>query len=1162
VSLSIKYAVVRLPVLGILFAASMLAQRDLGTITGTVTDQTNAVVPNAKITITENATGLSYNVTTDASGTYVRPALKPSTYTVQVEAAGFATLVRRDVLITAGDRVGVNLTLQVGQAAQNVEVTAGAPLLQTESTSVGGSLNSRATAELPLGGQRKIAYLARLAVGVVADEVGAAGAQGGGFSAAGVPSMGNSNYLLNGVDNNQNNIDYQGQAAYVVSLPPDAVGEVRILTNGYNAEYGRGGGGVMDVTIKSGTNQFHGVAYEFFQNEDLNTSTWDANKAGSPKGSWRQNQFGATLGGPVIKNRTFFFGNYEGLRFYSFGAAVPGTFGASTLYTIPTAAMVRGDFSQLLAKPIGTDSLGNAVAGGQIYDFLSTTPNGKGGFTRMPFAGNIIPMNRMDPVAMKILSQLPLPNQNLNSAVPGSNYFAPAQAKQNNDQGHLRIDHKFTDRDSLFGSLSWSNGTLLNPPALSQANGGALAPGYSSDLLSRLAMLSYTRIWTPTILTETRVAYTRSVQNRADSDGTIDSYKVYGIPGYDPFTSQAGGGLPTFSIDNYSSLGGPTFNPSYETTNVWSFIQNVAWNRGKHAWKFGAEFRPISLPTFQPNVSHGGMAFTKNFTNNPDPAFSGKTGDGIASFLLGYPSSFRISSTYPSYQKHDTTAFYVQDDWKVTPKLTLNIGLRYELFSPFYDDTTAQGNMVPANNPSGWEFQIGAGKNQNYPLTAGEQAFLAGAGVPVTRGKVSKYMVPWDKFDFGPRVGIAYQIQDKMVIRAAYGIFYDGEQNRGGFTPLDENPPFNEDINYTGSTFTLNPYVTRLSNGFPSDIFNQAIPSSRSLHGVAPDLLNPRVDKWNVALQRELPWTSSIEVSYLGNHMSHLFVVWDPNMPPNSPNVLVSSASFNSLRPNPALGGMPNYLSSFGYGNYDALGVSFQKRYTKGLQMTSAYTWGHSLAAAPTGPWGLGNVTSPDARNMGAIYSSSPWDIRHNWVTSGIYELPFGKGKIIGSNWNTLLQDTLGNWQINGILTLHTGHYFALTTSQGVGYLGYNKGANVIYASEVPGKDSNAAPAGGRTPNQWFDTSNIAAPIPYVQGNLGNSTNTYPGVVNIDLSVFKDIPMTERFKLTIRAEVFNLTNTPQFASIGSTQGVGNFGQLLTTVPASNRRSQLGLRISF
>jgi Carboxypeptidase regulatory-like domain len=1144
--------VIEMSLIAVLFGSVVWGQRDLATLTGTVTDQTGAAIPDAKVTITEIGTGLAYTLTTDQSGVYVRPALKPSTYTVQVEAKGFKTATQRGVLLTAGDRVGANFTLEVGEATQHVEVEAGAPLLETENTNMGGGLNSRATADLPLGGQREIAFLARLSVGVTVDEVGAAGALGGGFSAAGVASMGNSNYLLNGVDNNQNNIDYQGLAAYVVSLPPEAVGEIRVLTNGYNAEYGRGGGGVMEVTMKSGTNDIHGVAYEFLQNEDLNATTWDANKAGTGKGTWRQNQFGASVGGPIIKNRTFWFANYQGLRFQSFGAAIPGTFGTSTSYTIPTQAMIQGNFSSELA-----------VAGqNQLYDPLSTTSNGSGGYTRVPFPGNIIPPSRMDPVAKAILSGLPAPNENLNAPVPGSNYYAPALAKEPNDQGNARIDHKISDKDYLFGSVSWSQGQQINPPATGlTVNDGALSPGFVQNQGSRLGMLSYTRIWTPALLSETRVAFTRSVQDRILSTQNQDEYKAYGIPGYDPFTTQAGGGLPDFVITNYSTLGSPDFEPSLENTSVWDFIQNVAVNRGKHAFKFGAEFRPVRLPTFQPNQTFGQMSFTKNMTDNPTPALAGITGDALASFELGYLSQFAYSSPSSIYEAHYAWAFYAQDDWKITPKLTLNLGLRYELFSPFYDNMSGSADIVPANNPSGWAYEVAAGPHENESFAPAQTDILSAAGVPVTIGQVSKYVVPWDKLDFGPRLGIAYQALSKTVVRAAFGIFYNGEQNRGGFTPLDENPPFAENINYTGPTYTLDPYIARLSDGFPTNVFDQNIPGSTSLHGYAPDLLNPRVDKWDVALQRELPGNSSIEVSYMGNYMSHLFVVWDPNYPANT-TVSVSSASLNQLRPNPALGGMPNYLFSNGIGNFNAGSVKYERRYSKGLQFQAVYTYGHVLSDAPTGAWGEGNIGAPNAGSFGSAYANAPWDIRQNFVANANYELPFGKGKAFGSNWNSATNAILGNWQMNGILTLHTGHFFTVTTTEGVGYLGYYHGAPQYYASVLPGDASNGAPPTGRTPGEWFNTANYAVPTPYVQGNLGNSTNTYPGVEDLDLSLFKFFPIGERYRFTFRAEAFNLFNTPNFSTIGSTQGVGNFGQLLTTVAGSNRRLQLGLQFAF
>jgi len=352
-----------------LFSFAAWAQRDLGTLVGVVTDATGAVVPSAKVTITEDATGLKYALEADANGNYIRPLLKPGTYTVEVEATGFKKGVQRNILLTAGDRVAVNLTLTVGEVTQTVEITASAPLLQTESTIIGENLGARQVSELPLGGQRKFTFLARLSPGVLPPEVGARDEAGGGFAANGVRSNGQNNFLLNGVDNNVNVIDFINQTSYVIGPSVEAIGEMRVLTNGYNAEYGRGAGGVVNVTIKSGTNQLHGALFEFLQNDKLNANKWESNRAGVDRGAFKQNQFGAAAGGPIRKDRTFVFGDYQGTRIRSTGGTVPGL-GFTETMTIPRPEFKNGDFSSILGKVIGTDPLGNPVREGQIYDFL------------------------------------------------------------------------------------------------------------------------------------------------------------------------------------------------------------------------------------------------------------------------------------------------------------------------------------------------------------------------------------------------------------------------------------------------------------------------------------------------------------------------------------------------------------------------------------------------------------------------------------------------------------------------------------------------------------------------------------------------------------------------------------------------------------------------
>src|SRR5689334_11428733 len=429
---------------GSLFTSLLFAQRDLATITGTITDAQNASVPNAKVTIVEDATGLKYNLVSGSGGEYSRPALKPGVYTVEVEAAGFKRATQRNVILTAGDRVGVNIQLTLGEMTQSVDVSTEAPLLQTESTILGAAINAQQVSELPLGGQRTFTYLARLSPGVVPAEPGARDAVGGGFSANGVRSNGQNNFLLNGVDNNVNVIDFLNQTSYVVGPSVEAIGEMRIMTNGYNAEYGRGAGGVINVTLKSGTNVVHGSLFEYFQNAAMNANRWENNRNAQKKGAYGQNQFGAAVGGPAIKNKTFWFGDYQGTRLNSTGGAVQNL-GTSGYFTIPTPEMVNGDFSRLLT--------GNGNEG-QIYD-PATTRTENGVLVRTPFPGNIIPQNRLDPAARKIMALFPAPNVAFPArGLPQNDYFVTTKGRQTVDQVDVRIDHHISDKDSLFGSIS------------------------------------------------------------------------------------------------------------------------------------------------------------------------------------------------------------------------------------------------------------------------------------------------------------------------------------------------------------------------------------------------------------------------------------------------------------------------------------------------------------------------------------------------------------------------------------------------------------------------------------------------------------------------------------------------------------------------------------
>lgn len=1135
-----------LTVLALVFATSAFAQRDLGTITGTITDQQGGVVPNARITITEVATGLTYEIASAADGTYVRPALKPGTYTITTEAKGFRRVEQRNVVLTGGDRVGVNFTLPVGEVTESVEVSAEAPLLQTESTTLGANLNTRSMSDLPLGGQRTFSFMARLSPGVLAAEPGARDAVGGGFSANGVRSNGQNNFLLNGVDNNVNVIDFLNQTAFVVGPSVEAIGEMRVLTNGYNAEYGRGAGGVVNVTLKSGTNELHGTLFEILQNAALDANRWEYNGSGTNRGAFRQNQFGAAVGGPIKKNRTFIFGDYQGTRISAAGGIIQNL-GNSGYYTIPTADMKNGDFSSLL--PL------------QIYDPSSTSTVG-GKTVRNPFSGNKIPPGQMDPVAKAIMALYPATNQPIiTGAYPRNDYFVSTAGTWVTDQGDLRIDHRLTDKDSLFGSLSWANTEKGNIAPFPGALDGATFAGVPEEDLSRNAMASWTRVWTPNLITETRLAFTRLVTSRVQTaNASTDEFKAFGIGGYNP-TTTLNGGLPQIQFTNtsqqqyatqtYSQIGANDWLPSKEYSNVWDFIQNVAITKRNHAMKFGAEVRQIRFPFFQVPYPHGEWYFTQNETANPVTLNATTSGDQMASFLLGNVNWGQISTTnFISSQKW-AYAFYGQDDWKVTPKLTVSLGLRYELFSPINEGFGRQSNFEYDT----LTLVIPKGPNQDAALPP--NFATAFPNVKVSRGQKSSYLIPWDKLDFAPRIGIAYNWREKTVFRIGYGIFYGGEEQQGGNPNRGESVPFNESPQLfrdpSASVWSQNPYFTGgLAAGFPGNVFT--LPAPVSFRSLATDFRNTLVHKWNVAVQHELPGQMALELAYVGNHTAHALLQPDQNVCPNFPSA--TGVSCDALRPVPYIYGL-NGTASFGFGNYAGMTASLTKRYSSGLQLLAAYTYGHALANSGTTLSGSNGLGTIDPKNYATSYTSASWDIRHNFTTSFTYDVPFGKGKKYGANLNRAADILAGGWQMNGILTLHTGSPFTLRAS------GCQGQWNICRPDLVSGKNPNDAPPGGRTPTMWFDTSAVTGPAPLTGGNLGLQTNNAPGVKTLDFSLFKDFAFTERWKLQFRAESFNLTNTPQFGTPDNNLQDGtNFGRITSTLSGSERHIQFALRLMF
>ncbi len=1181
------YSRLRFALLSLLCGSVLLAQRDLSTLVGTVTDPTGGVVVNAVVTITETDTGLSYTVNTGASGDFVRPALKPGTYNINVKAPGFRSAERKGILLRSGERTGVDFALVVGDAGQTVEVSTAAPLLQTENNVIGASMNQKTLTDMPLGGQRNFAYLARLSPGVLPAEPGARDGANGGLSGGGVRGNGQNNFLLNGVDNNVNTIDFLNQTSYAVGPSVEAIGEMTVLVNGTNAEYGRAAGVVVNVNLKSGTNQVHGSLFEILQNKQLNANTWTNNQAGRARGPFIQNQFGATMGGPIIKNKLFIFGDYQGTRIASSGGILGLGFLNAT-GTIPTPAMKQGDFSSILgAGATGTDVNGNPMnfIKGMIYDPASTVGPANAPVSRTAFPGNRIPLSRMDPAFAKLIQLYPAPNAPIiTGSQPTGNYFYNTAGSQKTDQGDARVDYRMSEKNNIFGSMSWGDTSKTSVPPFPGALDNSSFAGANEIDLNRNAQLSFTRVWTPTIVSETRASFTRLVTSRQGANPNTDSFKEFGIGGYNPTSAYTGnGGLPLFTANGYTNFGGSQWSPTLEYNNVWDFVQNVAISKGSHSFKTGAEFRDVRFPFFQVPSPHGVIAYNSNQTAFPSgrasslgPTVGASTGDAIASALLGQINNSEISTTNFISSQKVSWAFYAQDDWKVSRKLTMNIGLRYELFSPIAERFGRQANF----DLQQMTLFIPKGPQQDAPLPPNFTA--AFPQIKVDRGNVSKYLIPWDKTSFGPRIGLAYQLNEKTVVRAGYGIYYGGEENQGGSPNRGEGVPFNSTIAFQRtngvSTFLgisdpncpgCNYMPGGLTGGFPNDPFTRN--ATFTLRGIQPNWRNPMVQKWNLMVQRELPWDMALELGYTGNHQSHQMILGNTSTYANLGTTDTSKTPdtqryINAACPPPACQSPGTGLSmtvTNGYGAYDAASAKLEKRFSRGVQFLTAYTWSHAYSNAGTSLSGSTNFAFLDQTNWRTSYSSAAWDIRHSFTTGFNVDLPFGKGRKFGNSMNKALDAVVGGWQTNGLITLRTGVAYTIlgTSCQGVW--------SRCMPDTVDGFKANQAPAGGRTPNQYFDISGYKVAAPLTGGTLGLQAGVGPPTRTVDFSVFKTFSITERFKFQFRSEGFNILNTPVFnipdANLGNARalgGNGNFGRITSSVAGTERRIQFALRLSF
>ena len=1132
------------------------AQKDTGAIDGTVKDSSGRVVVGAKVKVTDVDRGTEFETVTNGVGEYTASPLKVGRYKITVEKSGFKTALAGPVVVEVQEHPTVDVTLQVGDVAETVSVVAHTPQLETETSDLGQVVSGERAVTLPLNG-RNYAQLALLGAGIAPSEPGSRVETSYGFSSNGARSLQN-NFLLDGVDNNSNLGDVLTGQAYVIQPSVDAIEEFKVQTNAYSAEFGRGNGAILNAVIKSGTNSFHGDVYEFFRNDGLDgRNAFDTSRQG-----YHQNQFGATLGGPIRKDRTFFFVDYEGLRIQQ---ALP------QLSLVPTPAEIGGDFSSFLTTTpaMSVDAIGNSTnqvavdcSGhptflGEIFNArLAQVSNlNPSGFCGVPIGvdgsgnpTNIFPSGLIDPLAARLSALFPTPNVNIN----GSNFIADPNRTASRNNFDVRIDHKFSDKDSLFGRFSYEDQPSFTPsPFQNQLDGGAFSDGIEDDSFRSVA-LSESHIFTGNLVNEFRLGYNRINSHRLQLNANENVSQELDFPGV-PFGPDLGG-LPQISIDDgTATIGSAEFLPAIEKQNSYVLSDNLTWIRGRHSLKFGTEIRNEEFTLFEPSAPRGDMDFASGFTDNPSAPNTG--GEAFATFLLGLTDGGSITNTHDVDYHRQIYAFYGQDDFRVTHRLTLNLGLRYELFTTIKARGNEQATFDFSND------SLVVPKGQNAQLTQ----FLK-ANIPILRNGTPGLISP-DLDNFAPRIGLAYQITDKLVLRTGYGIFYGGQENGPYSNPSPGfNPPFFVTENFSQPCFSssANPNpgevdcsissplpLNQLSQGFPAASLTD--PNTPILFSVSPKIRTPYTQQWHFGFQYQLPSQTVLEISYGGSHGSKLYNFYNGNQA--QPNPTFCNTPPNSLMNCPTDARRPaqmcndsvfppacndvfdtgiDLLRTDGFSNYNSLQVRLEKNFSHGLQFEASYTYAHALDDASSAA--LGSLNNGDFRNEldpALEYGNSDFDVRHRFVVSYIYQLPFGQGKKFGDDATGLKNQIIGNWQVAGITTASTGNWFTVTdaatnvsTSDGGGGVGFFEvRPNVV-------SNPNASPC---VPGTVFNTcAFVDNMIPSTFGNAGRNIVRGPGFQNWDMSIFKLFPVHEQIRFEFRAEFFNIWNhvNPVFEPIG------------------------------
>ncbi len=1118
-------SLLQLLVLGVFTAAALLGQAFHAQVTGVVTDPTGAVVPGAKLTMTNLATGTEHTSVSNGAGIYRFPDLEPATYRLNCTLTGFKSFEQKPVTLQVNQTLEINVPLAQGATSEQVTVSAAPPPLDTESSTLGQVVTTRSIVNLPLNIRDPFALVALTPGVILGSNFGNGGGQDVGrnffksdFNVGGGRS-GSQEILLDGSPDTTPDIN-RG----VIDPPVDSVQEFKVQANSFDAQFGRTSGGVINMITKSGTNEIHGVGYDFERHSVLDANSFFNNRSGQPKQSFQRHQFGANAGGPVIKSKWFLFGDYEGLR---------QSYPASTISTVPTDLQKSGNFSQTFAAN------GAPIV---VYDPASLATLSDGTRQRSAFPGNVIPSSRMNAVGSAVLGYYPSANLPGNAVTGASNFIFASKSITNSDKYDIRSDVNLGSSDRMFVRVSRQEDARLVPGSMPLPVGG----GRQTFDHYLQTMADYTHLISATTVAEASFSFTRGLASQFGRSQGFDVSKL-NLPA--SYISEVASQFPVFSpSDSVATSNGSDSFTQYQPRNVWAVLGSVAHQKGKHSLKVGGDIRLLHFNEGQNAVASGSFSFSRLFTQGPTPTQASTTGGfGVASMLLGDASGGSVNVINPISTQGSYYALYVQDDWRATQRLTINVGLRWDV---------GMGDKEKYNRLAYFDPSVTSpvGAAAGLPNLKGALAWI-GQGNPSTQQAT-------DWHNFGPRFGFAYNLDSKTVIRGGYGIFFLPRNIQGNGDGAVEAV---RTTTMVASIDGLTP-ATTMSNPFPSGLL-PALNDRNVLANIGTSLAAPIYafknaysQTWSFGVQRELPWGMVLDAHYWGSKSTRLQTTWNINQLPDVylsmtthlndlvPNPFYSqslggvlaSSTFSrqqSLLPYPQYGGISQVYVPDGNSSYEAGTLQVEKRLSSKMTFLAAYTRSKAID----------NVRTPqDVYNRALEKGLSGFDTPNQFRLSGVYNLPFGRDRDHFKSMNRVVNAVLGDWDLSGILNVQSGQPIGI--------------------SRPSVNNGTSAHLDNPTIAQWFNTSVFSVAQAYTFGNVGPvlpDVRNAP-MRNVDAVLAKNFGfhIAERaITMQFRSEFYNLFNRVQFGGPNTSVSSLSFGQV--TSQANNPRDiQFGLKLNF